>query len=164
MKPDLRAVGEAERRWMESRQDQLFGGDTVVSRGRIHRPQELDGFVAVEGGEIVGLATLDIRGAQCELVTLDALLQWRGIGTALLLAVEESARRAGCTRLWLITTNDNVHAMGFNQKRGFDLVVVHRNALEQSRRIKPQIPTVGLNGIPLEDEIEFEIRLETNLP
>jgi len=141
---------------METRQDRLFGGDTVVSRGRVHRPRELAGFVAVVGDEIVGLATLDIRGAQCELVTLDALLQWRGIGTALLVAVEESARRAGCTRLWLITTNDNVAAMRFYQRRGFVFAALHRNAVEESRRLKPAIPAVGHHSIPITDEIEME--------
>jgi len=156
MKPDLRAVGEEERRWMESRKERLFGGDIVVSRGRIHRPQELTGFVAVTGDEIVGLATFHVRDAQCELVTLEALLQWRGIGTALLVAVEESARRAGCTRLWLITTNDNVAAMRFYQRRGFAFAAVHRNAIAESRRLKPSIPAVGHHSIPITDEIEME--------
>jgi hypothetical protein len=39
------------------------------------------------------------------------------------------------------------------------LVAVHRNAVEQARRIKPQIPAVGSDGIPLRDEIELEKRL-----
>ncbi|MHC4133584.1 MAG: GNAT family N-acetyltransferase [Planctomycetota bacterium] len=156
MRQEIRVVGEEERRWMESRSERLFGGDVVVSRGRIHRPRELAGFVAVTGGERVGLATYDIRGAQCELVTLDALLQWRGIGTALLAAVEESARAAGCTRLWLITTNDNVDALRFYQRRGFALAALHRNAIEESRRVKPTIPAVGHFAIPITDEIELE--------
>ncbi len=87
MRPDIRVVGEEERRWIESRQESLFHGDVVVSRGRVHRPPDLAGYVAVAGGERVGLATFDIRDAQCELITLDALLPWRGIGTALLNAV-----------------------------------------------------------------------------
>jgi GNAT superfamily N-acetyltransferase len=149
-------VGEEERRWMESRFERIFGGDTVVSRGRVHRPRELAGFVALTGGERVGLATFDIRDTQCELVTLDALLQWRGIGTALLAAVEETARAAGCTRLWLITTNDNVDALRFYQRRGFVLAALHRNAIEESRRIKPTIPAVGHFAIPITDEIELE--------
>ena len=156
MKPDIRAVGEEERRWIDSLQERLFAGDIVVSRGRVHRPRELAGFVAVTGGERVGLATFDIHGAQCELVTLDALRQWRGIGTALLGAVEERARAAGCTRLWLISTNDNVAALRFYQRRGFALVAVHRNAIFESRKIKPTIPAVGHFAIPITDEIELD--------
>jgi len=141
---------------MESRLERLFAGDVVVSRGRVHRPQELPGFVAVTGGDRVGLATYDIRGSECELVTLDALLPWRGIGTALLAAVEERARRAGCTRLWLITTNDNVDALRFYQRRGFACAALHRNAIDESRRRKPTIPAVGHYSIPIRDEIEME--------
>lgn len=149
-------LGEDDRLWMEGRQERLFAGEVVVSRGRVHRPSELAGFVAVAGGERVGLATYDISGAECELVTLDSLLQWRGIGTALLGAVEEGARRAGCTRLWLITTNDNVDALRFYQRRGFVVAALHRGAIEESRRLKPTIPAVGHYSIPITDEIEME--------
>jgi hypothetical protein len=61
--------------------------------------------------------------------------------------------------LWVITTNDNVDALRFYQKKGFKLVAVHRNAIEQSRKLKPEIPSVGKNGIPLRDENELEMRL-----
>jgi hypothetical protein len=65
---------------------------------------------------------------------------------------------ANCKRL--ITTNDNLNALRFYQKRGLALVAVHRNALEESRRIKPEIPLIGSDGIPLRDEIELEIMLD----
>jgi hypothetical protein len=63
----------------------------------------------------------------------------------------------------LITTNDNVAALRFYQKRGFTLAALHKNALEQSRRLKPQIPLLGLDGIPLRDEIELEIFLMSRI-
>ena len=72
-------------------------------------------------------------------------------------AVRLLARRQGCTRLWVITTNDNVDALRFYQRRGFRLVRVHRGAVDRSRaRLKPEIPSVGAYGIPLRDEIELE--------
>ena len=74
-------------------------------------------------------------------------------------AVKEVACKAGCRRLWLITTNDNLNALRFYQKRGFALVAVHRNALEISRKFKPEIPLIGADGIPLRDEIELEMIL-----
>jgi len=52
-----------------------------------------------------------------------------------------------------------LNALGFYQKRGFELVAVHRGAVNESRKIKPSIPLVGMNGIPLRDEIELEIKL-----
>jgi len=69
------------------------------------------------------------------------------------------AMNAECRRLWLITTNDNLRALGFYQKRGMTLVAVYRNAMEAARRLKPQIPMIGQNGIPLKDEIELEMVL-----
>lgn len=72
-------------------------------------------------------------------------------------SVVRRAREAGCKRVWLITTNDNTHAMRFYQKRGFDMAAIHRNAIEKSRMIKPQIPMKGMDDIPIRHEIEFEL-------
>jgi GNAT superfamily N-acetyltransferase len=111
------------------------------------------------GGQLLGMLTYvpgqDWR--QCEILTLHADEQWRGAGTALVEAVGQLARRQGCTRLWVITTNDNVDALRFYQRRGFCLVMVHRGAIDRSRAsLKPEIPSAGAYGIPLRDEIELE--------
>jgi Acetyltransferase (GNAT) family len=82
-----------------------------------------------------------------------------GVGTALIEAAREVALQSGCKRLWLITTNDNLNALRFYQKRRFMLVAIHRNALEVSRRLKPGISLIGYDGIPLRDEIELEMLL-----
>ncbi len=107
----------------------------------------------------MGLVTYRIEGQACEVVTLDSLEANIGIGTALVEAVREAATQAGCTRLWLITTNDNMDALRFYQKRGLRLVAVHRDAVTEARRSKPQIPWIGNDGIPLRDEIELELML-----
>jgi ribosomal protein S18 acetylase RimI-like enzyme len=134
-------------------------GETVVSRGAVHDPTALPGFVAEEGGERVGLLTYRIDGAKCEVVTIDAFPEGAGAGTALLGAAAGAARDAGCRRVWLITTNDNLRALRFYQRRGFRLAALHRNALERSRELKPSIPEIGLDGIPLRDELELELTL-----
>ena len=74
-------------------------------------------------------------------------------------AVMEEARNRNCKRVFLITTNDNLNALGFYQKRGFEMVRINRGAVNESRKIKPSIPLVGMNNIPLRDEIELEMRL-----
>jgi len=154
--PEIRPVGERERAWLASARMELFRGDIIVSRGRIHRPLELPGFVARVEGELLGAVIYEIRGAACEVVSLDALRPWQGIGTALLAAAEDAARQAACRRVWLITTNDNTDALRFYQRRGYRLAAVHPGAVDESRRIKPAIPEVGNHGIPLRDEIELE--------
>lgn len=137
-----------------------WGADFVVTRGRKVFAAELPGFIArTSEGNNVGLVTFEIAGDQCEIVTLDALEKFQGIGGALVEHVKTAARSAGCRRLWLITTNDNLDAFRFYQRRGFTIAAVHVNALEHSRRLKPSIPVIGAYGIPLRDEIEFEMLL-----
>ena len=134
----------------------------IISRGKIHDASKLPGFVALSDNESVGLVTYRIDGKNCELVTLDSWKQNFGIGTSLIDAVKREALKAGCSRLWLITTNDNLHALGFYQKRGFHLAAIYPNALDESRKVKPTIPETGMHGIPLRDEIELEIQLPSS--
>ena len=128
--------------------------------GDLVHPLDYPALVAeTAGGRLLGMLTYvpgqDWR--QCEILTLHADEQWHGTGTALIEAAGQLARRRGCTRLWVITTNDNVDALRFYQRRGFCLVRVHRGAVDRSRaRLKPEIPPVGAYGIPLRDEIELE--------
>ena len=137
-----------------------WGADFIVTRGRKVYPAEIDGFyVADVSGAKIGLVTFEIRGDQCEIVTLDAFKKFGGVGTALTNRVREVAIARGCNRLWLITTNDNIDAIRFYQRRGFVIAAVHANAIAESRRLKPSIPQMGMHGIPIRDEIEFELRL-----
>jgi DNA-3-methyladenine glycosylase I len=145
-----------DRKWVKERTELLFGGDFVVSRDEVHDPHRLPGFIASEGPERVGLVTYNITGESCEIVSIDALCQFLGIGTQLLERVEMTARAAGCTRLWAITTNDNLDAQRFFQKRGFVISDVRLGSMAKIRLLKPNVPMVGCYGIPLRDEIELE--------
>jgi len=155
----IRKVTESDRDWV-LRVVQGWGADFIVTQGRTVYPVNLPGFLASDAsGAPVGLATYELIGDQCELVTLDAFHKFSGMGTGLLKAVEDEARRVGCRRLWLITLNDNLDAIRFYQRRGMTIAAVHTNAMELSRKIKPAIPEVGQHNIPLRDEIEFEMQL-----
>jgi ribosomal protein S18 acetylase RimI-like enzyme len=122
-------------------------------------PALLPGFVAEFGGEPAGLLTYRIEGGELEVVTLDSLVEGRGAGSRLIEAAIEVARTAGCGRVWLITTNDNLHALGFYQRRGFELAALHRDAIAHTRRLKPSISLMGMDRIPIRDELELEYRL-----
>ncbi|HEX5839057.1 MAG TPA: GNAT family N-acetyltransferase [Anaerolineales bacterium] len=136
-----------------------WGGGEMVTRGTVYRPEQLEGFVIEDGEEWIGLLTFFIKDNECEVTSLDSLRERQGIGSALIDKAMDEARARGCRRLFLITTNDNLNALGFYQKRGFEIVAVYRGALNESRKIKPGIPLVGMNDIPLQDEIELEIML-----
>jgi GNAT superfamily N-acetyltransferase len=153
----VRPLNADDREWVSGFMVEHWGADKVVSRGVVYYPSDLPGFVAERDGEHVGLVTFHVEGESCEIVTLDSVQESKGVGTALIEVVRDVARYSGCRRLWLITTNDNLNALRFYQKRGFVLVAVYRNALEVSRTMKPEIPLMGMDGIPLRDEIELEM-------
>jgi ribosomal protein S18 acetylase RimI-like enzyme len=84
----------------------------------------------------------------------------QGIGKDLISKMIEKARGIpGLKRLWLMTTNDNLDAIKFYQKRGFVLTAIHPNAIEASRKLGQDIPAIGCYGIPICDEVEMEYPL-----
>jgi DNA-3-methyladenine glycosylase I len=156
----VRVINRDDRRWIPKLLKKHWGSAKVVTRGRIHRADRLEGFAAVDGNKPVGLVTYRIEGTECEIVTLNSLVKGAGIGSELLSAVKRMAAKSGCHRLWLITTNDNKPAIEFYEKRGFTITAVHKDAIKESRRLKPEIPQIGVDGIPITDEIEMEMPLD----
>jgi GNAT superfamily N-acetyltransferase len=136
------------------------GSLRVARRGELLDSLDHPALLAWVGDVLVGVATYVVDGEACELLTLHAQHQFTGTGTALVEAVVESAREAGCQRLWLVTTNDNVDALRFYQRRGFRLTQLRPGAVDVSREtLKPEIPSVGAHQIPLRDEVELELTL-----
>ena len=131
----------------------------MILRGQVVDMTQAEGFFAEEEGEIIGLITYEVSDRILEILSLDSLRPCRGLGTALIERVVQTARELGCRKIVVITTNDNLHALGFYQRRGFDMARLFRGALEVSRRLKPEIPLIGENNIPLRHEIELELVL-----
>ena len=115
------------------------------------------GWFVNEGREIVGLITYRIVDNRMEILSLDSSKEKSGIGTMLLNEAINEAKCIGCSGIFLVTTNDNLYALKFYQKRGFDMVKLYRNAVEESRKLQPQIPSIGMDGIPIKHEIELEL-------
>jgi ribosomal protein S18 acetylase RimI-like enzyme len=123
------------------------------------RPAELPGFIVERSGRVVGLLTYQLVGDMLEIVTLNAIERRIGIGTLLIEAVAGTARQFRCREVRLTTTNDNVDALRFYQRRGFRIAELRPGAVDRSRQEKPQIPRVGDYGIPLHDEIDLTLRV-----
>ena len=156
----VRPLREDEREWVRTVMRDHWAGETVVVHGVIYEPSRLPGFVAIgDAGDMVGLVTYLIEGASCEIVTINAFVPHSGHGRAMVDAVVAVARDAGCTHLWLITTNDNVRAQAFYRAIGFEVSVVRSGAVDNSRKLKPSIPLVSEDGVPITDEVELERRL-----
>jgi GNAT superfamily N-acetyltransferase len=155
----IRPLNVEDKNWIARFITERWGAGFIVAHCKIYYPHDLPGFVAFKDGQRAGLITYVIAGKECEIVSLDSLVPSVGIGTALIGAVRDVARESGCKRVWFTTTNDNLNALRFYQKRGFVLVTIHRNAVKIARQYKP-IPLIGAEGIPVRDEIELELMIE----
>jgi len=155
----VRPITEDDKAWIARVMTRCWGSTKVVTRGRVLNVMRLPGYLAMDMKTRVGLVTYAITGKTCEIVTLNSLRPCRGIGSRLVKEVKNVALASHCTRVRVMTTNDNMRALGFYQKHGFTLVAVHRNAIEKARRLKKEIPLIGQDGIPVRDELELEMHL-----
>lgn len=128
----------------------------ISVRGKLIDASILDGFYVKNRNKIIGLVTYMIEDNTCEIITLDSKLENKGIGTELIKRVEEIVKQTNCNRIKLVTTNDNLNALKFYQKRGYHISNIYYNAMDEVRIIKPDVPKLGEDNIPLNDEIELE--------
>jgi GNAT superfamily N-acetyltransferase len=156
----VRPLTEDDEHWRQDALVETWGSTTVARNGSLVDAAGLSGYVAEVDGQRAGLLTYAQRGDELEIVTIQAEREGHGVGRALMDAVAAHARHEGVRRLWLTTTNDNVRAIAFYQRWGMDLVALVRDGVAASRAVKPSIPRVADNGIPIRHELELELWLD----
>jgi len=156
---NIRPVSDGDRPMLSWLVAELWGSELVAVHGNVLRPAELPGFIAERSRRVAGLLTYQLVDNFLEIVTLNAIDRRVGIGTRLIEASVGTARRFRCREIRLTTTNDNVDALRFYQRRGFRLAELRPGAVDRSRLEKPQIPRVGDYGIPLHDELDLTLRV-----
>lgn len=152
-------INESTRQKVSGFITEHWHGTDMLIRGEIIDMTKVNGFVIFDESIIMGLITYLVKDRVVEITSLDSLISNRGIGTMLVNRVIDTAKHNGCMRVQLLTTNDNINAIRFYQKRGFELIGINFGAIDREREKKPQIPIVGENGIPLRHEIEFSMEL-----
>jgi len=157
---EVRRRGPDDDGWVQDVLKKYWYSTRIISRGKIHEANRLPGFIAHASNMRVGLALYEIAGNECEIVSLNSFTELAGVGSQLIDAVKSVAANAQCRRVWLVITNDNSYALRFYQRKGFVLSALHLKAIQESRRLKPEIPIIGRDGIPIRDEIELEILLQ----
>lgn len=155
--------------WAETLLEAEFGGRLQARRGDLMDPLagEAGGRVAEVDGARVGLITWVIGGsfsgsreAEIRALVVTAAARTRGIGGELLATATGALARAAAERAWLVTTNDNLGALGFYQRRGWRLAELRAGAVDEARRtLKPSIGLIGAGGIPIRDELILSIEL-----
>ena len=155
----VRDLVVADQEWKLSTLQAGWGSTDVARLGELVDAGGLPGFVAERNGAPAGLVTFAQRADGVEVVTIQSLVEGIGVGRALMDRVCDHAVQSGAPRLWLMTTNDNLRAFAFYQRWGMDLIRVVHRGVDISREVKPSIPSVGRNGVPLRHELEFELPL-----
>ncbi len=151
---------EDDRKWISQLIKEEWSSNRIVSRGRSHDIENLPGFIAIYKNEKVGLLTYNIENEECEIITLNSLIENIGIGTSLLRSLESFMQSEKVKRIWVITTNDNLDALRFYQRKGFKINMIYIDAIKDSRKLKPEIPLLGFYNIEIRDEIELEKKLK----
>ena len=124
---------------------------------RTYQPEDVPGLVwRDEWGEAQGLITWHIEGDRAEIVTLDAYQQGRHIGGRLLDGAEPSCESRGVRHATIVTTNDNLRALAFYVRRGYRIVRIALDDMDRVRKLKPNVPQLGHDNIPLRDMFELE--------
>ncbi len=132
-----------------------WGSSEMVISSGIYQCENLNGFIYEEDQQIIGLVTYVMKIDEIEIISLDSIHEGKGIGTALIEKVENLAKQKQIKIITLVTTNDNLNALRFYQKRGYRITSIIPNAVNEARKIKPSIPLTGNYGIPLNDELEL---------
>jgi ribosomal protein S18 acetylase RimI-like enzyme len=162
--PDLtvRRATDEDREAVDAIHDVTWGGPIVVGHGVAYDLRTLPTLVAVdETGSVLGALAYHVGGDVLEVVSVAAAgAGGGGAGGALLSAAVDEARGQGLRRLWLITTNDNLPALRFYQRRGMRITAVSPGAVDEARRRKPSIPATGHEDIELHDELTLQLRLD----
>ena len=133
-----------------------WGSEKIVTHSIVYYPADLNGYFAKHHNKIVGLVTFTTSEEKIELISLNSEIENKGIATQLIKLVEEYAVKNCIKKLALFTTNDNLNAIKFYQKRGFTHTETFYNAVDECRKIKPEIPKLAENGIEIKDELRFE--------
>jgi ribosomal protein S18 acetylase RimI-like enzyme len=137
-----------------------WGNVYVAAHHELFDLRELPCFIAVsDKHEVIGYCYYRFADNECEIMAIESVTPNNGVGSELVKTVIKVAVARNSKRIYVNTSNDNTHALRFYQRRGFTMCIVRWNEFNFLRTIKPTIPLIGDDGIPLLHEIELEILL-----
>lgn len=105
---------------------------------------------------VEGILTFFEDQTDVHIVSLNAFVFGKGIGSQLLEELESIAKGRKKKTIFVETTNDNCKAIKFYQTHGFDMYQLKINEVSSQRILKPSIPLNGCYGIPIKHIIKFK--------
>ncbi|MEW4284752.1 GNAT family N-acetyltransferase [Priestia koreensis] len=145
---------KSDEQWIEQVLEEYWGGTTMVTRGVSHHLLQYPAWIAKKGDQPSGVLIYRMEQNECEILLLQSFDKYKGVGTQLLSTFLQSVQHEA-ERIWLITSNDNLDALRFYQKRHFSLTHVNVGAITRARETKSSIPLTGYYGIPIKDELQL---------
>lgn len=135
-------------------------GLPIVTVDRVYSPTDVEGLVALRANRtVLGLVTWSRENGFAEIVSLDSFIESQGLGSRLLESAEATLRSMGVNQVRVITTNDSLQALTFYLRRSYRLRIVHVDAMDRVRRIKPSVSRTSDTGLPVSDMWELEKKL-----
>jgi GNAT superfamily N-acetyltransferase len=154
----IREIQNGDKEWMSKIMTAAWGSEIVVA-SKTFNTLKLPGFIAEIDGQNGGILTYNVARNKLEIVSLNSVIEGKGLGSALIEKAKETVKKQNLKSVWLVTSNDNVDALKFYQKRGFRITKVYPGAIDKARKRKPNIPLIGDYGIPLKDALELEFKI-----
>jgi len=167
-KYEIRRIDNKIREKIQPILDETWGSPFLAINGKLWDSRIMPGYAAIgaaasasssEKCEALGYLLYELHDGVCEIMVLESVAQNIGIATALIEQIKKTAKASGVNRIIVQTSNDNTHAFRFYQRREFTISEVRLGAMDAARQLKPSIPLIGEDGIPLRDEIEFMIEV-----
>ncbi len=142
-RPAVRALFESD-----------FGRTKIVAFGEVMDIDQMPALVAFMTAELSGALTYRLLGDALHMVALatDPMWQRSGVGGHLVAEAELLARRLTLQRTVVATTNDNLPALYFYQRRGYRMT----DLVPGSISIHTGQEAAGFAGIPVRDEVRLE--------
>ena len=148
---DVRPGTAADHAWVVETAHEVLGDPFQAHSRRQFHVTDAELLLVERDGAPVGFLSWEVDGDWCEVLAIAVTDRSRGAGALLMAAAERAAGEHGCSRMRVVTTDENVRARAFYERLGYELAERLVGAVDECRvRYKPTIPA------HIHDELRYE--------
>jgi ribosomal protein S18 acetylase RimI-like enzyme len=149
-----RVTSASERNAIRRCVKQFWGEEEQLSFDRKFDAIGLPAYVAKVRNQVIGFISFAEADDTIIIVALGVQPKYQGsgVGTSLIAKVEAEAKRQGMSKLLVSTSNDDLPALAFYQRLGFQIYEVKPNVIaEKHGKILE-----GIGRLPIRDELRLQ--------